>query len=107
MPRLNAPSHPPMIQLALRKRPGPIVFAKAGDKRRAALEAGNRVLFDSKRVELRAQPVRLRLPLGLTAELSRKMRFPKGDVEHPTDPKDDRQLSPLAEEGFSAFRITG
>lgn len=65
------------------------------NQRRAALETGERVLFDRQRMQLCSQAMCLFFPLGLRRELRGEVGFPEGDVTDAADAEDDRQLSSI------------
>lgn len=55
----------------------------------AAFEAGDGILLDGQRMQIRAQPMRLLRPLSVAVKFCGKMRLPKSDMKHPADAVND------------------
>src|SRR5690625_194192 len=73
--------------------------------RRAALEAGQRVLLDRQPVQLRTTPVRLLLPLLITVKLLTEVRPPEDHVAGASDPVDHHVPGALLPEGIDPVPI--
>ena len=74
-----------MMRSADRNRPGPIVFALAGTEVVRLLKLVMCVLFDGEGMQLRAEAVRLALPLCVVGEFGGEVRFPERDVKNPAN----------------------